>query len=171
MPDDTSPTAPAPRAFRVPDWAPPFDDAPPHDDAPPDDALPREGPLPPAADSDQDPEGENGAVRRLLSLSAPDPWPSQFAQALAEALGGTRPAGQLLPWTTVQARKRISQLGPMLATSARPRLRRVIANSPADGVLELAIVASYGSRVRAVAVRLERARPAARWYCTAIEAA
>src|SRR5262249_59070775 len=53
-------------------------------------------------------------------------WPSQFAQVLAEILSGSRPAKQLTPWTTEQARKRISQLGPMLATTRQPRVRRVI---------------------------------------------
>lgn len=120
----------------------------------------------------------------------PDPWPSHFAQALAEALAGTRPPGQLTPWTTIQARKRITRLAPMLASPQRPRLRRVIASSPAPDVLELAIVINDGPRVRAIAARLERhptpapdqalaprattAHPPApepRWTCTAIEAA
>ena len=52
-------------------------------------------------------------------------WPSQFAQVLAETLAGSRPARQLAPWTTEQARRRIRQLGPMLATDQRPKVRRV----------------------------------------------
>jgi len=86
-------------------------------------------------------------------------WPSQFAQVLAETLAGTRPPSQLTPWTTEQARKRISQLGQTLATAHQPRVRRVIVRSPADGVLEMAVIVSLGSRVRALAVRLERQRP------------
>jgi Family of unknown function (DUF6459) len=94
------------------------------------------------------------------------PWPSQFAQALAETLAGTRPQSQLAPWTTIQARRRIRRLSPVLAsagqpaagqpTASQPRLRRVIITSPADGVLEMTVVIGLGQRVRALAVRLER---------------
>ncbi len=110
----------------------------------------------------------------------PDPadaWPSQFAQVLAETLAGSRPAQQLTPWTTEQARRRIRQLGPMLATDQRPRVRRVMTSVPADGVLELTAVVGFGPRVRALAFRLEheQARPyrqgGSRWCCTAIESA
>jgi hypothetical protein len=86
-------------------------------------------------------------------------WPSQFAQALAETLAGSRPPSQIAPWTTEQARRRIGQLGPMLATAHRPRVKRVVVTSPTGGVLEMAIVVILGTRVRALAVRLERARP------------
>lgn len=83
-------------------------------------------------------------------------WPSQFAQVLAETLAGSRPAGQIVPWTTEQARRRISQLGPLLAAGHRPRVRRVIVSSPASGVLEMTVIVGVGAHVRAVAVRLER---------------
>lgn len=111
-------------------------------------------------------------------------WPSQFAQVLSEALAGSRPASQLTPWTTDQARKRISQLGPMLARPAAahgPRVRRVIVTSPVQDVLEMTVIVDIGARARAIAVRLERppdpnARrfqpaPGTAWLCTAIEAA
>jgi hypothetical protein len=110
----------------------------------------------------------------------PDPdagWPSQFAQVLAETLAGSRPARQLTPWTSEQARRRIRQLGPMLATDQRPRVRRVITSAPAAGVLELTAVVGFGPRVRALALRLEheQTRPyrqgSTRWCCTAIESA
>jgi Family of unknown function (DUF6459) len=110
----------------------------------------------------------------------PDPagrWPSQFAQVLAETLAGSRPAQQLTPWTTEQARSRIRQLGPMLATDQRPRVRRVMTSAPAAGVLEMTAVVGFGPRVRVLALRLERgqARPyrrdGGRWRCTAIESA
>ena len=108
-------------------------------------------------------------------------WPGQFAQVLAETLAGSRPHRQIVPWTTEQARKRISRLGPMLAAGDRPVVRRVVASSPAADVVEMTVVVRFGPRVRALAVRLERdgprsatpGRPArqARWLCTAIEAA
>jgi hypothetical protein len=98
---------------------------------------------------------------------------------LAETLAGARQPEQIEPWTTEQARRRISQLGPLLAASHRPRVRRVIVTSPAGGVLEMAVIVGLGTGVRALAVRMERAEPAqpesqdgqSRWYCTAIEAA
>jgi hypothetical protein len=114
-------------------------------------------------------------------------WPSQFAQVLAETLAGSRPAQQVRPWTTEQARKRIRQLGPVLQASQRPRVRRVLTSQPRPGVVEMAVIVGIGPRTRAIAVRLEhggpggvaptragRARPAREpesWICTAIEAA
>jgi Family of unknown function (DUF6459) len=104
-------------------------------------------------------------------------WPSQFAQILSETLAGSRPAQQLTPWTTEQARKRIRELGPLLATDQRPRVRRVLTSAPAAGVLELTAVVGFGPRVRALALRLEREQPepsrpgSDRWCCTAIESA
>ena len=109
------------------------------------------------------------------------PWPSQFAQVLAETLAGARPASQLTPWTTEQARTHIRRLGPLLAAERRPRVQRVRASRPARNVVEVAVIAEFGSRTRALAARLERAgaEPAtpgrrgreARWLCTAIESA
>ena len=120
-------------------------------------------------------------------------WPSQFAQVLAETLAGSRPQGQIRPWTTDQACRRIRQLGPSLAAEVQPRIRRIVTSRPAAGVVEMTVVVGFGPRIRALAVRLEReARPrpadpgrdqpyrrpgpvrdagTARWICTAIEAA
>ncbi|HEY0717222.1 MAG TPA: Rv3235 family protein [Streptosporangiaceae bacterium] len=108
-------------------------------------------------------------------------WPSQFAQVLAETLAGARPASQLTPWTTEQARANIRRLGPLLAVDQRPRVQRVRASRPARDVVEVAVIAEFGCRTRALAARLERtgAQPAtpgragreARWLCTAVESA
>jgi hypothetical protein len=84
-------------------------------------------------------------------------WQSRFAQALAEALAGSRPPRQMVPWTTEEALDRIQRLGPQLASAQRPRVRRVLTSSPAEGVMELAVVVGFGPRVRALAVRMERA--------------
>ena len=127
----------------------------------------------------------------LQPLQAPQAggWPSRFAQVLAETLAGSRPTSQIVPWTTQQTRRRISQLGPMLAAGHRPRVRRVIVTSPACGVLEMTVVVTVGDHVRAFAVRMEQApslagraraptgpqdayrRIRGDWLCTAIEAA
>lgn len=114
--------------------------------------------------------------------AAPPPgWQSRFAQVLAETLAGSRPPRQLVPWTTQQALDRIQRLGPRLASGQRPRVRRVLTSRPAADVLEMTVVVGFGPRVNALAVRLERSwpgpqarpgePPAARWVCTAVEAA
>ena len=105
-------------------------------------------------------------------------WASRFAQALAEALAGSRPARQIAPWTTEQARRRIQQLGPMLQDGPRPVVRRVLTSRPRPDVVEMTVIIGVGPRTRAIAVRLERARPSSArpdrgrpWICTVIEAA
>jgi hypothetical protein len=105
-------------------------------------------------------------------------WASMFAQALAEALAGSRPARQIAPWTTEQARRRIQALGPLLQDGPRPVVRRVLTSAPRRDVVEMTVVIGVGPRTRAIAVRLERARPSSArpgrgrpWICTAIEAA
>lgn len=107
-------------------------------------------------------------------------WPGQFAQVLAEALAGSRPARQLVPWTTERARDHIQRLGAQLTSSQQPRVRHVVTSCPAADVMEMTVVVGFGARVRALAVRLERSGAAAgqrasaeqaRWLCTAVEAA
>ena len=107
-------------------------------------------------------------------------WQSRFAQVLAETLAGSRPPRQIVPWTTQQAREHIQRLGPRMASVQRPRVRRVITYRPASDVMEMAVVVGFGSRVKALAVRLERSpvnppagvgEPGGRWVCTAVEAA
>lgn len=127
------------------------------------------------------PAGQPGPNPPRRGQAAPAEWPSRFAQVLAETLAGSRPEGQIVPWTTDQARKRIRQLGPMLAGGVQPRVRRIVTSRPTCGVVEMTVIVGFGSSVRALAVRLEhdgphRATPgrparAARWVCTAIEAA
>lgn len=172
------PDAAAVRLLAVPDAAPPYDDAPaitpPCRRVP---AGPSRGSEPPGR---RRPElARPGRGRREQCAAAG--WPSQFAQVLAETLAGSRPQGQITPWTTDQARRLIRRLGPMLAAGPAPRVRRVVASRPAAGVVEMTVIVGCGPRIRALAVRLERAGPhraspgragrAARWVCTAIEAA
>jgi hypothetical protein len=110
-------------------------------------------------------------------------WPSLFAQVLAETLAGSRPAGQIVPWTTQRARSKIQRLGPTLAggqptARQRPLVRRVVTSQPRSDVLEMTVIVGFGPRIRALAVRLELSEPrgipagrAARWLCTTVEAA
>ncbi len=173
------PDAVAVRQHAVPDTAPPYDDE-----------LSAGQRLPETAGQDTESHPESRAADHDGShhqdrndddsgppTGQPGSWPSQFAQVLAETLAGSRPARQLTPWTTEQARRRIRQLGPMLATDQRPRVRRVVTSSPASDVLELAAVVGFGPRVRLLAIRLEREQPRPYrqggdgWCCTAIESA
>jgi Family of unknown function (DUF6459) len=149
-----------------------------------------------AQDRPSPPSGPPLPRRRPTAAAA---WPSQFAQVLAETLAGSRPPGQIRPWTSEQARRRIRQLGPRLAAEVQPRVRRVMTSRPAAGVVEMTVIVGFGPRTRVLAVRLEcdgtpytdassYRRPGphrspgpyrspgpaptpARWICTAIEAA
>ena len=152
------------RLCRIPDPAPPYDGE-------------AAAGTRPAAPGSRAP-ANRGRAGRPARLSVPEPaefpgWPSRFAQVLAETLAGARPPGQMVPWTTEMARRHIRRLGPELASVQRPRVRRVVTFHPCADVMEMTVVVGFGPRVRALAVRLERAGPAAqdRWLCTAVEAA
>jgi hypothetical protein len=148
---------------------------------------PTAAPDPAAPGQPSQPSGPRLPLRRPIAAA---PWPSQFAQVLAETLAGSRPQGQIRPWTSEQARRRIRQLGPSLAADVQPRVRRIMTSRPAAGVVEMTVIVGFGPRIRVLAVRLERGRPhpsgtrrdasyrptgpdpaTARWMCTAIEAA
>ena len=87
----------------------------------------------------------------------------------------------MAPWTTERARIRIQRLGPRLSGGQQPRVHRVMTFHPTPDVMEMTVVVGFGTRIRALAVRLELASPApasagrdtqpARWLCTAVEAA
>ena len=114
--------------------------------------------------------GTHQGVRRPPGTPGPPPqqrrpaaepgWPSQFAQVLAETLAGARNQGQIVPWTTDQARRRIRQLGPMLAAGTAPRVPRIMTSRPTDSAVEMTVVVGFGSRVRALAVRAGARRAA-----------
>lgn len=142
--------------LEVPDSAPPYDGEQDH-------AGPDRGHAGAREPEPQAPPGE------AADAPAKPGWPSQFAQVLAETLAGSRPASQLTPWTTEQTRRQIQRLGPMLSTGQRPRIRRIMTSAPSHQVLELTAVVGFGSRMRVLAVRLERANE--HWRCTAIESA
>ena len=91
-----------------------------------------------------------------------------------------RPDRQLVTLATDRVRARIAGLAPLLACDRRPRITRIVTSRPAARVVEMTVVANFGPRSRALALRVEHvaARPAApgwparpaRWLCTAIEA-
>jgi Family of unknown function (DUF6459) len=172
------PDAVAVRMLPIPDSAPPYDDE-------------QGGPVTaagPASPGRPTPPGRQpvrhspaAAGRPAQCPAAPPGWPGQFAQVLAETLAGSRPQRQIAPWTTERARRHIQRLGPLLAAGQQPRVRRVVTFRPAIDVVEMTVIVGVGSRVRALAVRLERDGPrtaspgrdaqAARWVAVAVEAA
>ncbi len=182
------PPLPDPDAVRlcpIPDSAPPYDDEllppPAGRTIPVSQAAPAGRAATPAGGRDQ-PGDESAPLPSPGRLPPGDgSWPGQFAQVLVETLAGSRSPRQMTTWTTERTRARIQRLGPMLAAGQRPQLRRVVAFRPASGVIEMTVVVSFGSRVRALAVRLEhtpapRALPGhqprgPRWLCTDVEAA
>ena len=111
-------------------------------------------------------------------------WPARFARMLTEALAGSRPARQILPWMSRRARNQFDRLlrgfrGTGSATG-QPRVLRVVTTWPAQDVIEMSVIAGFGPRTRALAVRLERATgghpdapgdASGGWVCTDIEAA
>ena len=107
-------------------------------------------------------------------------WPRQFAQVLVEILAGARPSRQVIPWTTEPVRAQIDHLSHELGPGRRPRIQRVVTSRPTARVVEMTVVVSFGTRSKALAMRLEHVparhpgagRPArpARWLCTDIEA-
>jgi Family of unknown function (DUF6459) len=150
---------------RIPDPAPPYDG----------DAAP--------GTADSTPAGRKKAGPSVVPFPGEPAtfpgWPSRFAQVLAETLAGSRPPGQMVPWTTEMARIHIRRLGPYLASVQQPRVRRVVTFHPSSDVMEMTVVVGFGPRVRALAVRLERTdhpglrhgrQPEPRWLCTAVEA-
>jgi Family of unknown function (DUF6459) len=117
--------------------------------------------------------------------AAPDPgpagaWPRPLAVVIVEVLAGVRPHRQLVPLATDRVRARIRSLAPLLGSDRRPRIQRMVMSRPTAQVVEMTVVASFGPRSRALAMRFEHvaARPAApgwparpaRWLCTAVEA-
>ena len=107
-------------------------------------------------------------------------WPRQLAVVIVEVLAGVRPERQLVALATDRVRARVAGLAPLLACGQRPRITRIVTSRPAARVVEMTVVANFGPRSRALALRFEHAaaRPAtpgwaarpARWLCTAIEA-
>ena len=177
----------------IPDTCPPYDDEPGRQ------AQARQAPSrkAPARKAPAKRPRAQGAPRSADAAAAPvgpaalPGWPGHFAQILAETLAGSRPAQQIVPWTTEQAQRHIQRLGPLMSAGSQPRVRRVVTFRPSADVLEMTVVIGVGPRVRALAVRMERARPAGRrsrpdeprataagrggepapWVCTAVEAA
>jgi hypothetical protein len=112
--------------------------------------------------------------------AALDPATRSLAVVIVEVLAGVRPDRQLALLATDRVRARARGLAPLLASDRRPKIQRIVTSRPAARVVELTVVANFGPRSRALAMRFEHVagRPAgpgsaarpARWSCTALEA-
>jgi Family of unknown function (DUF6459) len=166
------------RLVEVPDAAPPYDGQV-HGACCPVRGADVEPAMSPGPGENPRPAGTPAAGTRDLGAPAGGPV-TALALVIVEALAGVRPERQLLPLTTDRVRARIRGLTPLLRCDQRPRVLRILASQPAPRVVEMTVVATFGSRSRALALRFEHAaaRPAApgrptrpaRWRCTAIEA-
>jgi hypothetical protein len=106
--------------------------------------------------------------------SWPDEWPHRLARMITEALAGSRPTQQVLPWTSSRARRQLQRMRPGFGAGQRPRIVRILSMRPARGVIEMSVIAGFGPRTRALALRLERlpgTAQSAGWVCTEIEGA
>ena len=96
---------------------------------------------------------------RTLDLPDPEVFTAQISQAIIEVLAGTRPASQVVRWTSadvyaVLARRSLVAARRGVATRRAPVVRRVRVCQPADGVIEASAVVFHPDRVRAIALRL-----------------
>lgn len=90
-----------------------------------------------------------------------------IAQLVFDVLAGVRPYHHLAGYTTPRLFEELQPLGARLAGAA-PTLERVRLCEPRPAVAEVTAVARAGSRVHALALRLEHDR---RWRCAVIETA
>lgn len=129
-----------------------------------------------------DPSGPDGARRgedsgdfgpqptSSAALPSARAWAARVVQAIVEVLGGVRPVGQLVRWTTTEVYDEIAGLvvpGPRPCAPPRAVVRSVHVAEPADGVAEVCALVRRGARSTAVALRLEGRD--GRWQCTALE--
>jgi hypothetical protein len=186
MPELPTPHLVNPHLVKVPDAAPPYDCQIHGDRCPGADAgqtvlgevdAPPVAVLPVAVPSVAAPSvAELAVVAADLAIARS----RQAALVIVEVLAGVRPDRQLVPLATERVRARVRGLAPLLASERRPRIARVVTSRPAARIVEMTVVASFGARSRALAMRFEHVagRPAApgwparppRWLCTAIEA-
>ena len=97
--------------------------------------------------------------------------PTQFAILLSETLAGVRPAQQLTPWLSQRATLHLHRLMPMFRIGHQPRVLRILTTRPTPDVVEMTVIAAFGPRPRALAIRLEHNPQHSRWQCTDIESA
>ncbi|MEI7059332.1 Rv3235 family protein [Nocardioides sp. CCNWLW239] len=105
-------------------------------------------------------------------------WIPQFAQKVAEVVGGDRPASQLVRWTTKDIYADLRYRASLTARSGaydpgsgrnqpvRPRVHRCHVYEVSDDIVEATVTIRFGAGLRALAVRFERAGES--WICTVL---
>lgn len=103
-------------------------------------------------------------------------WAARFAQAVVEVLGGDRPLGQLVRWTSQRVYHEIERRLTILGRTSdagrrrrtiRPQVRSVHVFHPSPDSAEVSVHVRHGQRSRAIAARLELVR--GRWQCTVLQ--
>ena len=103
---------------------------------------------------------EDFGPQRTLSTDLPEPkaWVRYMAQALIEVMSGSRPAPQVIRWTTPEVYSAVARRNAASARrtviARRAIVRRVRICEPVDGVVEACAVVVDNGRVRALALRL-----------------
>jgi hypothetical protein len=121
-----------------------------------------------ALDSSPPPGHTPRPVLGVVREGRPGPRPEArlIAQLVLDVLTGARPYHQLAGRTTPALFERLESLTARLSVPSTPRLGTVRVYEPEPGVAEVTAVATIGTRVQALALRLEHDR---RWRCAAIE--
>lgn len=104
------------------------------------------------------------APRATSTSDLPDArqWGARIAQAISEVLAGTRPAAQVVRWTTPEIHAQIARLGSASARrqtmrrtpTRRSVVRTVRCDQTRDGCAEIAAVIDDGRRARALVLEL-----------------
>ncbi|MFF4170003.1 Rv3235 family protein [Streptomyces sp. NPDC001744] len=120
------------------------------------------------------PRGSAGARPRTSRGGTPRALPPHtvFAERLLAVLSGERPVHWMLGHTLGDAYEQLVRLAPgtpLRSLGPRPVLRRCsVQPHPSQGAVEAFATIATGTRVRAMAFRLERGDDQ-RWRCAAVE--
>ena len=127
-----------------------------------------------AADGRTGSTGQRRATPPPVDVPVPSkPWIARLVHALTEVLAGDRPLPQLTPYLSHEVylgldrslSDRTPRIGPR--PPALPTVRTLRVCEPRPGVAEVAAVVRRGSRVGALALRLEASD--GRWRCTVLQ--
>jgi hypothetical protein len=122
-----------------------------------------------------EPEELSFEPQRTARAALPDPqhFAGRLVQAVVEVAIGSRPAAQLVRWTSsdvyadLNSRvRRAARSDPLGRRKPAARVRSVHVSEPSDGVLEVCALVQREDRATAVAMRLDGVD--GRWQCTAL---
>lgn len=111
--------------------------------------------------------------RRANGVPEPEPWGRRLVIGLIETAAGRRPLHQLSPLLSPSVNRGVAADFERAAQTGaahwlhRASLRSVRASEPAEGVAEVSATVEIGTRVRALAMRLEVRH--GRWRCTRLQ--